>query len=179
MRYYTTNHIDVIEAFRQAAAERSIDVPTTPIIGKLTRCGVIGGRRGEKDGAYLIYLDGIPSGGFQSFKDGTGWEKWCYKAAGNIRLSPAEIARRREAFRQAQIRRDIEAQATAARREIGWAIFNYHCAITGAEKRLIRNSEDNVAWYWLGVAYHRLPRLEYIHNLLLAKGLNMTKRRAA
>jgi phage/plasmid primase-like uncharacterized protein len=46
--------------------------------GKIHRCDVAG-KRGKGDGSYLLFSAGkVPAGGFQNWKDGLGWENWCY-----------------------------------------------------------------------------------------------------
>ncbi len=81
---------DVIDEFRAAMRARGL-IPPDKIQadGHMHRCDVEG-KRGKGDGAYVLYMDGIPAGGFQNWKDGLDWEKWCYKDAES--LTPEERA---------------------------------------------------------------------------------------
>ena len=66
----------VLEQFRTALAARDI-IPPEPIIadGRLHRCDAVG-PRGHGDAAYLLHLDGVPTGGLENWRDGLGWETW-------------------------------------------------------------------------------------------------------
>lgn len=108
---------DPLEQFREAASARGLILSAQLEIGRFCRCDVEG-RGGKGDGSYKLYLDGIPAGGFQNWKDGLGWENW-HADIGRA-LTPdekreyherMETARREhEAERQ---RRAGEARATA------------------------------------------------------------------
>lgn len=68
--------VNAIELFKADMAVAGITVKD-PIIadGILHRCHVDGDKRGTKNGAYILHMDGKPSGWFQHFKTGaTG--KW-------------------------------------------------------------------------------------------------------
>lgn len=68
---------DAIPQFRDALRGRSIIPPDDLIAdGRLHRCDVEGGKRGKGDGAYLLHLDGIPTGYFENWRDGLGGENW-------------------------------------------------------------------------------------------------------
>ncbi len=56
----------VLEQFRAALAARDI-IPPEPIIadGRLHRCDAVG-PRGHGDAAYLLHLDGVPTGGIET-----------------------------------------------------------------------------------------------------------------
>jgi len=75
---------DVLTAFRAAIAERC--PPPDEIIadGELHRFHVVDGKPGNRDGAYLLHLDGIAAGGFQNWEDGLGWEDWCSKRKSEV-----------------------------------------------------------------------------------------------
>jgi putative DNA primase/helicase len=82
---------DVREAFRDAMRSRGIIPPGDLLAdGRLHRCDTEG-RGGRGDGAYLLYLDGRPAGGFQNFRDGIGWE--CWKGGAGRGLTPKERRR--------------------------------------------------------------------------------------
>lgn len=65
-----------LEQFRAALIQRGL-VPPAEIQadGAIHRCDA-DGRKGRKDGAYLLHLDGIPAGGIENHRDGRGWENW-------------------------------------------------------------------------------------------------------
>lgn len=63
---------NVIESFKAVMAGASIVTDELIIAdGKLHRCHVEGDKRGTKNGAYILHMDGKPSGWFQHFKTGT------------------------------------------------------------------------------------------------------------
>lgn len=65
------NHINIPEAFRAAMADASMVVNDSIIgDGTLYRVYVEGDKRGSKNGAYILHLDGRPSGYFEHFKTG-------------------------------------------------------------------------------------------------------------
>lgn len=67
---------DVLQQFRAALAARDI-IPPEPVVadGRLHRCDAVG-PRGRGDAAYLLHLDGSPTGGLENWRDGLGWETW-------------------------------------------------------------------------------------------------------
>ena len=81
---------DALRQFRDALIRRGI-VPPDEIIadGQIHRCDVEV-KRGKCDASYLLHLDGIPSGGFLSWRDGRGWENW--RADIGRKFTPAEEA---------------------------------------------------------------------------------------
>jgi len=82
---------DVLAAYHAAASERGLVLPDDlQADGELHRCAIRDGKRGNRDGAYLIHVDGIPAGGFQNWADGQGWQDWCSRSDSD--LSPAERA---------------------------------------------------------------------------------------
>ena len=66
----------VLEQFRAAMLARNI-IPPEPILadGRLHRCDAAG-PRGRGDAAYLLHLDGTPTGGMENWRDGRGWQTW-------------------------------------------------------------------------------------------------------
>ncbi|GHU34833.1 hypothetical protein AGMMS50256_29050 [Betaproteobacteria bacterium] len=80
---------DPVEQFRAALADRGIVPPEIIADGVLHRCDVEG-KRGKGDAAYVLHLDGIPAGGFESWRDGLGWQNW--RADIGRKLTPDEEA---------------------------------------------------------------------------------------
>jgi putative DNA primase/helicase len=99
------------ERFKTAMWERrGLLPPSDPIAdGEIHRCATEDGKRGNTDGAYKLYIDDAPAGGFQNHCDGAGWQNWryeggkpiCPEAAGVARRK-AEIERRQREARQQQ-----------------------------------------------------------------------------
>src|SRR5437588_6283985 len=86
--------MDAIQQFRDALARRGVIALADLITdGNIHRCDA-DDRNGKGDAAYLIHIDGVPSGGFQNWRDGLGWETW----TANIgrKLSPIEVVAQRE-----------------------------------------------------------------------------------
>ena len=67
---------EVLDRFRAALIARDI-VPPDPIVadGRLHRCNAAGAH-GRRDAAYLLHLDGLPTGGMENWRDGLGWQAW-------------------------------------------------------------------------------------------------------
>jgi putative DNA primase/helicase len=85
---------DALQQFRDALAQRRIIAPASPIAdGNIHRCDA-DGRNGKGDAAYLLHLDGVPSGGFQEWRDGRGWETWTANIGRT--LSAVEVIAQRE-----------------------------------------------------------------------------------
>jgi phage/plasmid primase-like uncharacterized protein len=100
---------DAESAFREALRERGIEPPRELIAdGKIHRCATTD-RPGKRDGAYLLFLDGVPAGGYQNWCAGGEWENWCSRA--EDRLSEFERAEHRQRVEAA--RRAAEAERTA------------------------------------------------------------------
>lgn len=97
---------DPIERFRDALRHRAI-IPPPQILGdgRLHRCDAEG-RNGKGDAAYLLHLDGIPAGGFENHRDGSGWETW--RADIGRTLTPAEDAAHRANVEAMQREREAE-----------------------------------------------------------------------
>lgn len=106
---------DVEAEFRKRLQERGIIPPGELIAdGKLHRCDV-DAKHGKKDATYLLFMDGIPAGGFENFRDGAGWENWCFRKASD--MSPAEFAlhqARVEEAKKERERQEIADRAEAA-----------------------------------------------------------------
>ncbi|HEX9324140.1 MAG TPA: toprim domain-containing protein [Xanthobacteraceae bacterium] len=82
-------------------------VPPKDVIadGSFHRCNARG-TNGKADGSYVVYGDGtVPAGGIQNFKDGIGWQPWCYQPHGRDR-TPAEDAEAAAKSEEARKRRD-------------------------------------------------------------------------
>ena len=79
---------EVIDRFRAALAARGIVPPESVIAdGSIHRCDAAG-RNGKGDAAYLLHLDGIPAGGLENWRDGKGWESWCFDLGRTDPLTP-------------------------------------------------------------------------------------------
>ncbi len=78
----------ILDYFRSALVARGI-IPPEPIVadGRLHRCDA-SGPRGRGDAAYLLHLDGVPTGGLENWRDGEGWETWRHD--GGQALTPTE-----------------------------------------------------------------------------------------
>jgi phage/plasmid primase-like uncharacterized protein/KaiC/GvpD/RAD55 family RecA-like ATPase len=92
--------IDIFEAMRafaDAMRERGIVPPDgVEADGKLHRVD-IDGKKGKKDAAYLFHSDGLPSGGFENWADGLGWQNWCAKDLAQLSDEEAKEQRARVA----------------------------------------------------------------------------------
>lgn len=99
----------ILAQFRSAAEARGLRLPDRiDADGKLHRCELVNGPKGKNDGAYLLHLDGIPAGGFQSFRDGLDWENW--RADIGRQLTPEEEAASRSHMEAQQAEREAEAK---------------------------------------------------------------------
>lgn len=79
---------DPVTEFAERIREAGLIVEGSPIMdGKRHRVPVVGGKHGAKDGMYVGYLDGKPSGFIQNFKTGHE-EKWTT----GQKLSPTQLA---------------------------------------------------------------------------------------
>ncbi|MBF0341105.1 MAG: toprim domain-containing protein [Magnetococcales bacterium] len=83
-------------------------IPPADIIadGNLHRCDADGGSHGRGDGAYLLFLDGIPAGGFQNWRSENGWQNW--RADIGRRFSPEEETAYRARIASARTKREEE-----------------------------------------------------------------------
>ena len=113
---------EVLRAFSEFAAFHGLVEPPRGFIadGKRHRCGVIDGKRGSRDGAYALHVDGVPAGWVQNWKNGDGAAKWCFYKE----LTPgqkAELAQKAKVtgkqVAQEEARRHKEA-AKLARKEL-------------------------------------------------------------
>ncbi len=114
---------DPIQQFRDTLAGRGIIPPADlQADGVIHRCDAEG-RGGKGDASYLLYLDGIPAGGFKNWRDGLGWQNW--RADVGRTLSPAEEAAHRAKVEAARRKREAEeAKRKAEARErasLKWA----------------------------------------------------------
>jgi putative DNA primase/helicase len=112
-----TNNIpptnEVFDQFRDAMVGRGIIPPDSIIAdGEIHRCGTEGKPNGD-DGAYKLYLDGLPAGGIENHRDGLGWRKWNATIAN--KMAPAEQAAHQERIKAAQAKRQAERDAKEAR----------------------------------------------------------------
>ncbi|WP_330201513.1 hypothetical protein [Pseudomonas sp. 10C3] len=77
--------------------------------GQIHRFDVPGDRHGSKNGAYQLFLDGIVSGWYGTWKDGGNWQSWSSRAP----AGPLEAEQVRQRVERA--RRHQEAAETALR----------------------------------------------------------------
>ncbi len=101
-----TSDAAVLEQFRATLVARDI-IPPEPIVadGRLHRCDALG-PRGRGDGAYLLHMDGVPTGGLENWRDGQGWETWRHE--GGKALTPAEREVLARLSKAAKVARDEE-----------------------------------------------------------------------
>jgi putative DNA primase/helicase len=111
----------IIDQFLSAARNRGLLIDKIVTDGTLTRCDVLGGKKGKLDGSYLLHLDGIAAGGIQNFRDGQGWQTWKANIA-----RPAPTDAERAAYRE-------HAKATQAQRETDASARHADAAKRGAE----------------------------------------------
>jgi putative DNA primase/helicase len=99
------------EQFADALKQRGLVVEGVPVMnGMMQRVPVIGDKAGERSGAYKGYLDGIPAGYIENFKDGAGGQTW--KATG--RVAQLTRAERESLLAQAAQHRAEQEQARLA-----------------------------------------------------------------
>jgi phage/plasmid primase-like uncharacterized protein len=127
----------VIEQFQAALARRGLELRRQLIAdGRIHRCDVKG-KHGHGDGSYLLHLDGtIPTGGYQNWQDGAGWEDWRYDPGRD--LTNSEQAEFKQKVAAARRLRDEE------------------------ESRNRANAREKAAWHWAdarpAVEHHYLQR---------------------
>ncbi|MDM4770843.1 DUF927 domain-containing protein [Solimonas sp. SE-A11] len=93
---------DILDQFRAALAARGL-VPHNIVADSFQRCPVEGAKKGKKDGAYILFTDGIPAGGFENHRDSGGWEKWQANIGRSLTKEEQEALRVRwEAAKQAR-----------------------------------------------------------------------------
>lgn len=110
---------DPTKAFQDAMRAAGL-VPPRAIIadGVLHRCDADGGTSGKGDGAYILHLNGIPTGGFQNWRVGEGWQTWSLKperefSSDERRAFRVEIARQRKLREEETANRRAEAATRA------------------------------------------------------------------
>jgi putative DNA primase/helicase len=106
---------DAVGAFKDAIRQRGLVPPTLiQADGRIHRIDAEG-KGGRGDGAYLLHADFPPSGGFQNFRDGEGWQNW--RADAGRRLTPEEsrILRQRIEAERRQREADEAARQGEAR----------------------------------------------------------------
>lgn len=103
---------DAVQQFRDALSRRGIIPPGDLLAdGNIHRCDA-DGRNGKGDAAYLLHVDGVPSGGFQNWRDGLGWEIWCANIGRT--LSPVEVVAQRELIEASKRLAEAEAEKRRA-----------------------------------------------------------------
>jgi phage/plasmid primase-like uncharacterized protein len=115
---------DTINQFKDAMRQRGIIPPASPVAdGEIQRCEVQNGRKGNKDGAYKLFLDATPAGGFQNHKDALGWQNWRYEGE-TPTLSPEERAAKKQQIEAAKAKREAQKladyEAVAAQLQDYW-----------------------------------------------------------
>lgn len=117
-----THQLDPISEFTGFLADAGLVVEGQPSMdGELHRVPVIDGRKGATDGAYIGYLDGLPSGWVKNYK--TGHEsKW---SASGQKLTPKQSAELSVAAEAKRIERKAARERgylkTAERLQKEWA----------------------------------------------------------
>ncbi|RRV11019.1 topoisomerase [Stutzerimonas xanthomarina] len=108
--------------FREAMAATFGPLDFLPIPdGQIHRFRVPGDRAGSRNGAYALYLDGIASGWFGSWKDG-GWQPWSSRKPAD-HLEADMIAKRIEQARRQREAEQRQRQQVAAAEAVGlWAV---------------------------------------------------------
>src|SRR5262252_3447639 len=108
------DHHETIARFVQAMQRRDLVPPARLIAdGRLHRCDAAG-KRGKRDGAYLLHLNGaVPAGGLQNFRDDIGWQTW--SDAGNRKISDSERREIERRHKEAKAQRDAATAADARR----------------------------------------------------------------
>jgi putative DNA primase/helicase len=104
--------------FEAAMRTRGIIPPKGGVLGdgKFRRCDVDAeGNRGRGDGAYVLFLDGLPAGGLQNWRDGRGWENW--RADLGRELTPSEREEYRKKMDDARVQREADKVARQAHAE--------------------------------------------------------------
>ena len=98
--------------FRQAMIDAGL-APDDDVLadGHMHRFRVEGDKPGSKNGWYVLFGDGLPSGAFGSWKHGIS-QKWCAKSSRD--MTPAEQA---EHHRKMEMAREVREAEDAARRE--------------------------------------------------------------
>src|SRR5262245_48185227 len=96
-------------AFQSVMAEAGLEIRGSVIAdGKLHRISVKGDKPGSKNGWYVLYGDGVPSGAYGSWKTGING-KWCAKAQDD--LTPSEREEHKRRMDEAKKAREAEDQA--------------------------------------------------------------------
>lgn len=101
---------NVIDGFRQAIADAGLPVPDhIEADGQLHRFST-NGKRGDKAGAYVFHLDGVPAGYFECWREGIK-QNWSSK--NGSKLDAGELRRLKAATEQAKRERDAHARDRA------------------------------------------------------------------
>lgn len=113
---------DPVILFREAMAATFGPLDFLPIPdGQIHRFRVPGDRAGSRNGAYALYLDGIASGWFGSWKDGV-WQPWSSRKPAD-HLEADMIAKRIEQARRQREAEQRQRQQVAAAEAVGlWTV---------------------------------------------------------
>lgn len=104
---------EAVSQFRAAIKPRRLNPESIIADGVLHRCDVEDKKPGNKAGAYVLHLDGVPAGGFQNLTDGLGWENWHVQIDRNIKLSEAERQAFAKQCAEAKAKRERERKAAS------------------------------------------------------------------
>jgi putative DNA primase/helicase len=109
-----TNYRNPEAEFGDFIRAQGLVLDEPPIMdGRVHRISAEEGRRGNKDGAYKGYLDGLPSGWVTNYRNGDEVQKWSAERerASTAQSSPEDQAARRARWRVQQAQREAQAQA--------------------------------------------------------------------
>lgn len=110
------------EAFRQAIVEAGLHPPKSIIADGALHRFASSGKRADTAGWYTFHVDGIPSGAFGCWRQGT-WKTWC--ARDTRQLTEAERVEQRQRITAAAAqRREAEAADKARRLHIAERIID-------------------------------------------------------
>ncbi len=106
------NFSEIIDQFRRAIEARDMCPGEIIADGNIHRCDTIG-KRGKRNGAYVLHLDGLPAGWFTNHADGLGGENW--HSESSDKLTTSQIAETQRLIDEARQKRETE---DARRREV-------------------------------------------------------------
>jgi putative DNA primase/helicase len=117
-----TGAAEIEAQFRDAAAERNLEIKTLKSDGEYHRCNIKGDKSGKGDGTYKL-CHGLNGswGGFQNWKDDRGWQNWTssfYRVLSPEQRQKYREERERERQREIAAEKAAQASARASARDI-------------------------------------------------------------